>query len=178
MELTGKKVRLTKVSAEDLDFIGSIECQEELWYYEEHVESDENIVKADYLRKIEENGEAGSHDFVVSLVSDPTHTPIGLAQIWSYVDHRNSYEMGFAILKEHWGHGYGSEAAALLLKFAFGHLDAHKVVGMCNSRNSRSAALMERLGMTREAVFKEELYWQDQWVDQYFYSILDREYPK
>jgi len=63
-----------------------------------------------------------------------------------------------------------------LLKFAFESLKAHKVVGMCNANNSRSAALMQRLRMTKEAVFKEELYWREQWTDQYFYSILEKEY--
>lgn len=103
-------------------------------------------------------------------------TRIGLAQIWSYSEYRKSWEIGFAILPVYGGQGYGSEAAKLLLQFAFEKLDAHKVVGMCNSRNKRSAALMERISMTREAIFKEELFWQHQWIDQYYYSILEKEF--
>jgi len=30
--------------------------------------------------------------------------------------------------------------------------------------------------MTREAVFKEELYWRERWTDQSYYSILEKEY--
>ncbi|OAJ73351.1 hypothetical protein AYJ08_00850 [Brevibacillus sp. SKDU10] len=47
---------------------------------------------------------------------------------------------------------------------------------MCNSQNKRSIALMERIGMTKEAVFKEELFWQNEWVDQYFFSVLEKEF--
>ncbi len=47
---------------------------------------------------------------------------------------------------------------------------------MCNSKNTRSAALMEDIGMNREAIFKEELFWQNKWTDQYFFSILEKEY--
>ncbi|MBP2112022.1 RimJ/RimL family protein N-acetyltransferase [Paenibacillus silagei] len=30
--------------------------------------------------------------------------------------------------------------------------------------------------MVREGVFREEIHWNHQWVNQYFYAILDREY--
>lgn len=96
--------------------------------------------------------------------------------MWSYVDHRRSWELGFALLSEYAGKGYGSEATRLLLQFAFQELQAHKVVGMCNSQNVRSAALMQHVRMTREAVFKEELWWNNEWTDQHFFSILDKEF--
>lgn len=32
--------------------------------------------------------------------------------------------------------------------------------------------------MVREGIFREELYWNGQCVDQYFYAILEREYQK
>lgn len=35
---------------------------------------------------------------------------------------------------------------------------------------------MENIGMRKEAIFKEELFWQNKWVDQYYFSILEREY--
>lgn len=178
MEIIGKNIKLVSVHSDNLDIICRIECDPVLWSYEDEVESDTNAVRDNYLEKIAEleAGQASCYDFLVMRAEDEHHPPIGLAQIWSYVEHRNSWEIGFAILPEYAGRGYGTEAAQLLLSFAFEQLSAHKVVGMCNSYNERSAALMERIGMTREAVFKEELFWQDRFVDQYFYSILEREY--
>nr|WP_276614167.1 GNAT family protein [Paenibacillus favisporus] len=73
------------------------------------------------------------------------------------------------------GNGFAYEATMLLLEFAFEKLEAHKVVGMCNCNNLQSAKLMEKLGMRREGTFREELMWNNQWHDQYFYSILARE---
>lgn len=176
MEIIGKQVVLEKVTVHDLNFICRIECDEELWHYEEEVESDEEAVKEQYLQKINDADEATSYDFIIRLVKDTGNTPIGLAQIWSYSEYRKSWEIGFALLPEYWGHGYGREAAGLLLTFAFEQLQAHKVVGMCNSNNTRSAALMEHVGMTKEAVFKEELFWNNRWTDQFYFSILEKEY--
>ncbi|WP_062109586.1 GNAT family N-acetyltransferase [Bacillus niameyensis] len=176
MKFSSGELWLSKVSLSDLDFICRIECDESLWSYEESIESDIDVVYKKYIERIDEDRKGQNYDFIVSLVDEIGRKPIGIAQIWSYVDFRKSWEIGYAILPEFSGQGYGSQAANLLLKFAFEKLSAHKVVGMCNSQNVRSAALMERLGMTREAILKEELYWQNQWTDQYYYSILEKEY--
>lgn len=174
MRIYGEKVVLSQVTTSDLDFICQLECDEDLWYFEEPEEKREEDVRQDYLERMETSDEPSNYDFVITLLED--NTPIGLAQIWSYVEERKSWEVGFAILPEYGRKGYGSEAVRLLLQFAFEKLDAHKVVGMCNSKNVRSASLMERIGMRKEGVFKEELFWQEKWTDQYFYSILEKEF--
>ncbi|WP_422660616.1 GNAT family N-acetyltransferase [Paenibacillus sp. EC2-1] len=178
MEIHGEKVMLSRISVSDLDFIYRIECDKDLWYFEESVESDEQVVRAKYLHKISEGNQSNSYDFIVRLKVDGQMVPIGLAQVWSYIDFRKSWEIGFAIIPEYGGHGYGSEAAKLLLGYAFEQLDAHKVVGMCNAKNIRSEMLMRHVGMRQEAIFKEELMWHDQWTDQYYFSILEREFLK
>ena len=118
------------------------------------------------------------YDFVITKEVDGKANPIGLAQIWSYSEYRKSWELGFALIPEFQGQCYGYEAMDLLLDFSFHQLGAHKVVGMCNCKNMKSMNLMEKLGMRREGTFKEELMWKNQWVDQYFYSVLDSEYIK
>lgn len=178
MELYGENLLLSKISINDLDFICRIETDENLWYFEEYVESDKGVIHEEYIQKIEEKVNPISYDFVVTNTTDKNKTPIGLAQLWIDSEYRKSWEIGFAILPEYGGKGYGSQAAKMLLRFAFEKLDAHKVFGMCNSNNKRSAVLMEHIGMRREAVFKEELFWQNKWVDQYYFSILEREYFK
>jgi len=173
MQYEGKRTRLSRITQDDLDFISELECNPNIWLFEEYIESDRNAVKKKYLEKLESKN---SFDFVISKTGPGEYTPVGIAQIWSYVRHRRSWEIGFAILPEHQGNGHGQEAVELLVDFAFNYLQAHKVVGMCNCKNIKSMKLMERLGMRREGIFKEELFWQDQWYDQYFYSLLDSEY--
>nr|WP_255723361.1 GNAT family protein [Sporosarcina sp. ACRSL] len=173
MRLDGKNVILSRVTPDDLDFVCELECNKDIWFYEEHVESDRNVVKETYLQKM---NTPHSYDFIVKSTVDGEVKSIGLAQIWCYVEHRKSWELGFAILPSYQGNGFGYETTKLLLEFAFERLQAHKVVGMCNCNNLKSVKLMESLSMKREGTFKEELFWNNQWHDQYFYSILDREY--
>ncbi|WP_268625381.1 GNAT family N-acetyltransferase [Paenibacillus alvei] len=175
MKIEGERVRLSRVTAEDLDFICDLETNENIWLFEENVEPNKEIVRQNYLERIDSTYH---YDFKISQKVDGEVTPIGLAHVRSYVDYRRSWEVGYAIIPEYQGLGYGYEAIKRLLDFTFHQLQAHKVVGMCNAHNVKSMKLMEKLGMRREGTFKEELLWNNQWVDQYFYSILDTEYIK
>ncbi|SEM99799.1 GNAT family N-acetyltransferase [Paenibacillus sp. OK076] len=177
MEFAGQKIRITPVTEQDLDFICTLECDASIWSFEEDVETDTEKVRDKYRSHFSTTDEEPyAYDFIIRRLEDPEGEPIGLIQMWSYVGHRKSWELGFALLPNYVGNGYGSEATKLLLEFAFNGLHAHKVIGMCNAQNVRSAALMQHVGMTREAVFKEELWWNNQWTDQYFFSILEKEF--
>ena len=70
--------------------------------------------------------------------------------------------------------GNDKSSVKLLIQFAFEELNAHKVVGMCNSENLSSAAVMEKVGMSKQGVFREEYLCQGRWVDQFYFSILEQ----
>jgi RimJ/RimL family protein N-acetyltransferase len=59
---------------------------------------------------------------------------------------------------------------------AFRECKAHKLVAMCNEHNTASRRVMEKCGMVKELVIREELPWHGSWANQYMYSILDHEY--
>ncbi|MDA7026229.1 GNAT family N-acetyltransferase [Bacillus sp. CLL-7-23] len=174
MNIFGESLILSKIAIKYLGFIYKIECDQDLWYYEKTIHLDKNVVREEYIAKIKACEKPTSYDFVVTLAANQNR--IGLAQIWCNHEIRRTWEIGFAILPEYSGKGYGCEAAQLLLQFAFERLHAHKVVGMCHTQNKRSGAVMKHIGMTKEATFKEELFWHDQWVDQDYFSILEKEY--
>lgn len=58
-------------------------------------------------------------------------------------------EVGWRLREDAWGQGYAREAAAASLDFAFGRLEAPRVVALTVEGNEASWKLMERLGMTR-----------------------------
>ena len=84
-------------------------------------------------------------------------------------------EIGWFLHPDHQGRGIATEASASLIDFAFDHLDMHRLTATCDVLNTRSYMLMERLGMRREAEFKETVFFNDVWHDQYGYAILKHE---
>lgn len=59
-------------------------------------------------------------------------------------------EIGWRLAPEFWGKGYASEGAAALLSFGFDELRLREIISFAVASNSRSTAVMERLGMTRD----------------------------
>ncbi|HEX5158941.1 MAG TPA: GNAT family N-acetyltransferase [Ktedonobacterales bacterium] len=68
-----------------------------------------------------------------------------------------AFEIGYWIRASAEGHGYVAETVKLLTDFAFASLGAQRVMIRCDARNTRSAAVAERLGFVREALLRNEL---------------------
>src|SRR5258708_7117956 len=64
----------------------------------------------------------------------------------AHVAGQDRLEIGWALLRACWGHGYATEIGRAGLAFAFDELAADEVVSYTETRNARSRAVMERLG--------------------------------
>jgi len=84
--------------------------------------------------------------------------------------------IGYELNPNMWGRGYATEAARTLLEFGFAELGMHRVWAECVAENVRSSRVMERLGMRREAHFREHQWFRDRWWDTLIYAILDHEW--
>ena len=78
----------------------------------------------------------------------------------------------------HRGQGYGREAMALLLRFAFDELNLHRLCLTVFSYNVGAIALYESLGFVREGVYREHLHRDGQRYDMILYGILRREWQE
>jgi RimJ/RimL family protein N-acetyltransferase len=75
-----------------------------------------------------------------------------------------------------WGRGYIPEAAQAVVDFGFGTLGLRRLWADCDPRNPASSRVMEKLGMRREAHFRENVFYQGEWCDTLIYALLDREW--
>ena len=85
-------------------------------------------------------------------------------------------EVGFTLAPAHQGKGYGTEALRALLGYAFGTLELHRVVAVTDALNEPAAALLERVGMRREAHFLENVFFKGAWGSELLFAMLDREW--
>lgn len=85
-------------------------------------------------------------------------------------------ELGWIFHPDHQGRGYAAEATRCLIDLAFGPADLHRVFARCDTRNAASWRLMERLGMRREAHFREHALFKGGWDEEFYYALLRREW--
>lgn len=95
--------------------------------------------------------------------------------IWRSVEARQC-ELGWIFSPPHHGKGFATEAARALLNLAFGPGDMHRAMARCDAHNLASSRLMERLGMRREAHFREHSIVKGEWDEEFIYAILRREW--
>ncbi|MFD9814856.1 GNAT family N-acetyltransferase [Streptomyces sp. NPDC059080] len=59
-------------------------------------------------------------------------------------------EAGWRLARHAWGHGYATEAGRACLDFGFSTLCLPEILALTTAANTRSRAVMERLGMARD----------------------------
>ena len=85
-------------------------------------------------------------------------------------------EIGYVLHPAHQGHGYATEAAEALLRVGFETYGLHRIIGKVDGRNEASGRVLERIGMRREGVFRENELFKGEWVDEVVYAILADEW--
>ena len=78
---------------------------------------------------------------------------VGLNEPTFEADFTPCTEIGWRLARTAWGHGYATEAARAALAVAFGPVGLDEVVSFTTVGNTRSRAVMERLGMTHTEDF-------------------------
>lgn len=86
-------------------------------------------------------------------------------------------EVGYIINKNYQRQGYAAEALSAVVENAFRE-GAHRVFAECDPRNAASWKLLERVGLRREAHFRQNIYFHKGadgapiWKDTYVYALL------
>jgi RimJ/RimL family protein N-acetyltransferase len=101
---------------------------------------------------------------------------IGEVSLFLKKPEHNTAEIGYVFNPDYQGHGYATEAAAMLLKIGFEHFRFHRIFARCDGRNTASYKLMERIGMRREGHFLQNEFVKGEWTDELEYAILRDEW--
>jgi RimJ/RimL family protein N-acetyltransferase len=94
----------------------------------------------------------------------------------------DTWELGYVFNRKYQGQGYATESARALINYAFTNLNTRRVIAMCSPKNNNSWKLLERLGMRREGLLLQNVYFKTDnngeplWMDTYEYAILKSEW--
>jgi RimJ/RimL family protein N-acetyltransferase len=82
------------------------------------------------------------------------------------------WEIGIALLPEARGHGYGTEAHRLLVRYLFAHTPVYRIEAATETANLAEQRALEKAGFTREGVVRG-IGWRDgAWRDGVWFSVL------
>lgn len=101
---------------------------------------------------------------------------VGLAQVIIHSVDWRCAEIGYTVHPDHWGCGYGTAIARLVVDYAFRELDMHRVQATCDPRNVASARILRKVGMTHEGTLRHTMQLRDGWRDSHMFSVLEDEW--
>ncbi|TWD81475.1 RimJ/RimL family protein N-acetyltransferase [Kribbella amoyensis] len=128
----------------------------------------ERFIKA--CRQLEEDG-AGAR---LAVESDGAF--IGWCGLTSWNPDFRSASLGYCFGEAAWGHGYATETARAVLRWAFDTLDLNRVQAEADTRNVASARVLEKLGFVHEGTLREDCIVNGDVSDSWVYGLLRRDW--
>jgi len=101
---------------------------------------------------------------------------IGDAGFHKYEQAHSRAELGYKLVKAHWGQGIMSEALTEVLKYGFATMGLNRIEALVDPRNIASARLLEKLGFATEGILREYEFEREQFVDLAMMSLLKKEW--
>lgn len=85
-------------------------------------------------------------------------------------------EIGYILNPNFHGKGIMKEAADEALKYGFEELHFHSIEAVIDPRNNASERILQKTGFTKEAHFKENFFYNGEFLDSVIYSLLKSNY--
>lgn len=104
-----------------------------------------------------------------------TRKLIGTIGLWRIIKEHYRAEIGYMLSPEYWRKGISKEAILRVMDYGFNTLHLHSIEGKINPVNVASAKALESTGFIREALFKEDFFFDGHFEDTAIYSILNRD---
>ncbi len=171
VKVVGKQVYLRPITMEDTDLVIK-------WRNDENVVRNfiyrKPISREEHINWMEQKVAVGKViQFIICDIQ--TDKPMGVVYIQNIEEEHSKAEEGiFLGEKEAFGRGIGTEAAKLMIQYAFEVLGLHKLTARVLAYNMASRKMHESAGYKQEAYFEQELYLDGKYEDLVFYGILHR----
>lgn len=171
------RLRLRPFTLDDLDALYAIQSRADVARYLYWGPRSRDEVRAALTARTRLTSfEAEGDTLVLAIERRDSGALIGDVNLaWRSAEYQQG-EIGFVLHPDHYGRGYAREAAVEMLRLGFAGLGLHRIIGRCDARNGASARLMERLGMRREAHFRENEFVKGEWCGEYVYAMLAAEW--
>ncbi len=169
--LEGKNVNLRIMEKEDLPLFAE-------WVNKPEVFGEYNPLhqmSRAQAEKILEN----PHEETPFLILKKDGSKIGFVSYF-YVLHvaGKQLEIGYSLLPDERGKGYGTEAIEIMVDYLFLSRDIQRIQVQTDPRNIASQKLLAKAGFSKEGTLRKNFFMRGEWRDVYIYSILREEWKE
>ena len=173
--ILGKRIRLRAIEIDDLPLLQQWRNEPQIYEcFYEHEPLSLAMQRRWFDGFLQRNDEKF---WIAETIKKPR--PIGTICL-THIDVRNrKAELGRVLIAPaaFRGGGYGRELCELALRYAFEHLNLHRVYLDVFADNAAAVTLYRRLGFVEEGRLRRHIYAQGQYRDVLVFALLEEEYP-
>jgi RimJ/RimL family protein N-acetyltransferase len=175
LETPRLRLRLLELADED-DLLAYQSDPEIVRYIPWPVRTREQVRAAIVAFKDRTRMECSGDGLVLAIVEKQSGMAIGQVNVQIASREDGQGDFGYVVSRAFANCGYATEAAAAVLDYAFDVLGLHRMSAQIDTRNLASVAVAAKLGMRREAEFRENEWFKGEWTSSFIYAILAPEW--
>ena len=169
--ITTDRLLLRQITSDDANEILSLRCNKEVMQYldRDPLQTTEEAVQL--IQKITDSLE--SNDGITWGIELKTGSAlIGTIGFWRTDKQNLRAEIGYMLHPAYQRKGVVQEALTMALDYAFNTMHVHSIEANVNKDNVASMKLLEKNNFVKEAHFRENYYYNGQFLDSVIYSLL------
>lgn len=113
--------------------------------------------------------------YLLGIYLIDTDELIGNISVFDYNERNSSVEIGFYLIKDIRGKGYGKEACQLVSRVLLKELGLHKIMAQTGSFNKGSRGMFEAIGYQLDGKLREHHELDGVFYDDCLYSLLQKD---
>jgi len=173
--LSGEHIYLRTVEKEDLNYI-------KRWYNDKEIRMLSGIdvpTTEQYMEEFYDKVQDTSDRIWFMVVEKENNNVIGEVGLLRMYHSWRTTDLTIIIgEKAYRGKGYGKEAILLLMDYAFGHLNFHRISIGVVGFNDNALKFYEKIGFKQEGIQRDGYYYDYKYHDFIMMSILEDEFIK
>lgn len=169
-----ERLILKEITPEDAPALYALRTNQEIMRYIDRPIPDSESEVMELIEKMKlmkERGEGIS--WGIFKKEEPSHK-IGNIGLFRIIAEHYRAEIGYMIAKDEQRKGYTLEAIRAVVDYGFHQLQVHSIEANINPANNASRQLLLKAGFVQEAYFRENYYFNGQFIDSEIYSLLNK----
>jgi ribosomal-protein-alanine N-acetyltransferase len=170
-EIKTSRLVLRQITQGDLKEIFFLRTDPQVLTYINKVLSVTMEDAADWIKRMEE-AVHNNASIIWGMTEKGKQEVIGTICLFNIKTDQHRAEAGYALHPAHQYKGYMSEALEAVVNYGFKLMNLHSIEANVNPANIASINLLQKNKFVREAYFKENWFFNGQYLDTAVYSIL------
>lgn len=172
--LQGENIYLRALEPEDLEFVYAVENDETIWEVSNTITPYSKFLIRQYLENAHQDIYEAKQ-LRLAICKKENQEARGLIDLFDFDVKNKRAGIGIIIQNEmDRNHGFGKQALALVINYAFGPLQLHQLYANINTENKASISLFTTFGFEKIGVKKDWNYTNATFQDEGLFQLIKK----